>query len=70
MRLGGIGARCESEVKPKAVFNPGLVFLEKHEGAAAMLIFVNVMKLLKQFYANEIFVKIDPISFFMSANQQ
>lgn len=56
MRLGGVGARRQCELKPEAVFDPVLVFLEKHEGAAAMLIFVNVMKLLKQFYANEIFV--------------
>lgn len=35
-----------------------------------MLIVVNFMKLLKQLYANEIFVNIDPISFFTSTNQQ
>lgn len=53
MRLEGVGARRECEVKPEAVFEPVLVFAEKHKGAAAMLIFGNVMKLLKQFYANK-----------------
>lgn len=51
MRLRGVGARCECEVKPEAVFDLSLCSLcctEKHEGAASVLIFVNFMKLLTQ----------------------